>query len=112
MSDLSYPPSPQKKYFLRYRSMPKYCYPMHESSSDNRKLRREEKDDVMRDWQSAQNDLRQWYIKFLDKLIGTYEDEKVVVRKSSSWANILNDIQNNSKLLSENSHEELLKFFG
>ncbi|CAB3381502.1 Hypothetical predicted protein [Cloeon dipterum] len=89
-----------------------------------------EKDNAMRDWQvvqfllpcfislyrvitaaeDSQNDLRQWYEKFLDKLISTFEDEKVGVRRSS-WANILKDIQNNPDLLSENTHEELLKFF-
>ncbi|CAB3385271.1 Hypothetical predicted protein [Cloeon dipterum] len=97
----------------------------------------EKKDDVVRDWQVAQyllpcfvalyrviliilvtakesqNDLTVWYAKFLDKLIGTYEDKNLGFRKSS-WKNILEDIEATPALREsyyEKKHEKLLDFF-
>ncbi|CAB3381501.1 Hypothetical predicted protein [Cloeon dipterum] len=114
------------QYEVRCQNIVSQCIGAHLNIENFEK----EKDNAMRDWQvvqfllpcfislyrvitaaeDSQNDLRQWYEKFLDKLISTFEDEKVGVRRSS-WANILKDIQNNPDLLSENTHEELLKFF-
>ncbi|CAB3375365.1 Hypothetical predicted protein [Cloeon dipterum] len=92
----------------------------------------EKKNEVLRDWHVVQyllpcfvalyvkicesNDpehknLQNWYAKFLDKLICTYEEDGI---RKSSWTNVLQDINSFPPLRESclnNNHEDLSNFF-
>ncbi|CAB3375367.1 Hypothetical predicted protein [Cloeon dipterum] len=92
----------------------------------------EKKNEVLRDWHVVQyllpcfvalyvkicesNDpehknLQNWYAKFLDKLICTYEEDGI---RKSSWSNVLQDINSFPALRESclnNNHEDLSNFF-